>query len=301
MYNFLVTSKQGAWDLPAYEFERDRFGEHSSVAVMERFKKLTVAAIEELKSYPALFAYEGDQEPVRVGYIRRIKERGPSILIEYEFEPSIPPLHFSKISPLKTQLDIRKLEMSRTHWAVKDEDLLEVLHAAHLIDETFTNSAGHPGRVEEMRFKVALSFPGERRPYISEVAAELKRRLPKGALFYDRDFTAQLARPNLDTLLQKIYLNNSDLVVVFLSSEYEEKEWCGLEWRAIRAIIKNKSDHAVMLMRFDQTTIQGSLSIDGYVDLQEYGPVEVARMIVERVRLNELHQLNELPEFRPSI
>lgn len=294
MYNFLVTAKEDAWDLPAYEFERERFGEHSSTAVMERFKKLTVTAIEELKSNPALFAYEGDQAPLRVGYIRRIKERGPSILIEYEFETSIPQIPFSKIAPLKTRLDIRKWEMSRTHWAVKDENLLEILHSAGLIDETLTNSAGQPGRVEEMRFKVALSFPGEKRPYISEVAAELKRRLPRGAVFYDKDFTGQLARPNLDTLLQKIYLNNSDLVVVFLSAEYERKEWCGLEWRAIREIIKNKSDHAVMLMRFDQATIQGSFSIDGYVDLKEYSPIEVARMIVERVRLSE-------PEFHPSI
>lgn len=297
MYNFLVTSKDGAWDLPAYEFERERFGEHSSAAVMENFKKLTAAAIEELKSYPALFAYEGDQGTVRVGYIRRIKERGASILIEYEFEDGIPNFQFSKIASLKTQLDIRKWEMSRTHWAVKDEDLLDILHSAGLIDETFTNSVGQPGRVEEMRFKVALSFPGEKRGYISELAAELKRRLPKGSVFYDKDFTAQLARPNLDTLLQKIYLNNSDLVVVFLSSEYEKKEWCGLEWRAIREIIKNKSDHAIMLMRFDQATIQGSFSIDGYVDLNEYSAIEAARMIVERVRLSELPSV----DFRPSI
>ncbi len=135
-----------------------------------------------------------------------------------------------------------------------------------------------------MRFKVALSFPGEKRDYISEVAAELKRRLPRGTVFYDRDFTSQLARPNLDTLLQKIYLNNSDLVVVFLSSDYEMKQWCGLEWRAIRDIIKNKSDHSIMFMRFDNASVQGSFSIDGYVDLNEYDPVQAARLIVERVR-----------------
>jgi hypothetical protein len=152
-----------------------------------------------------------------------------------------------------------------------------------------------PARVEDMRFKVALSFPGERRRYVSAVAAELKRRLPRGSVFYDKDFMAQLARPNLDTLLQKIYLENSDLIVVFLSAEYDQKQWCGLEWRAIRELIKKKSDHAIMLMRFDQGTIQGSLSIDGYVDLEEYTPIEAAQMIVERVRLGELLSL----DFRP--
>jgi hypothetical protein len=114
------------------------------------------------------------------------------------------------------------------------------------------------------------------------------RALGDGTVFYDKDFTAQLARPNLDTLLQRIYLNNSDLVVVFLCSEYEQKEWCGLEWRAIRNIIKNKNDHAIMFMRFDRAEIEGAMSIDGYVDLDEYTPIQVARMIVERVRLNDL-------------
>ena len=288
LYNLLVTARVGAWDVSAYEYDRERFCEHTAETLQNRFNKLTASKIEELKSFPALFCYEGQKEVVRVGYIRRIKERGRSLLIEYEFEDDIPAFNFSDIAHLKVQLDISEWEMNRTHWAIKDEDLFEILASIGLIDNTFVNQGGQPGRVEEIRFKVALSFPGERREYVAAVAAEIKKRLGVGSVFYDRDFTAQLARPNLDTLLQKIYLNNSDLVVVFLSEDYERKEWCGLEWRAIRNIIKNKSDHALMFMRFDNAAIQGSFSIDGYVDLKEYSPVQAARLIVERVRLNEL-------------
>jgi hypothetical protein len=43
-----------------------------------------------------------------------------------------------------------------------------------------------------------------------------------------------------------------------------------------------------MFLRFDAADVSGTLSIDGYVDLEEYSPIQVARMIVERVRLNEL-------------
>ncbi|MGF6975535.1 hypothetical protein QFZ94_003985 [Paraburkholderia sp. JPY465] len=57
---------------------------------------------------------------------------------------------------------------------------------------------------------------------------------------------------------------------------------------AIRNIIKNKNDHAIMFMRFDRADVSGAFSIDGYVDLDEYTPLEAARMIVERVRLNDL-------------
>lgn len=171
---------------------------------------------------------------------------------------------------------------------MKDEDLFDVLAKAGVASGTLVNQGNQPGRVEEIRFKVALSTPGENRDYVAKVADEVKRRLGAGTVFYDKDFTAQLARPNLDTLLQKIYLSNSDLVVVFVSSDYDRKQWCGIEWRAIRDIIKNKSDHALMFMRFDDTVIAGSFAIDGYVDLREHTPVEVARMIVERARLNDL-------------
>ena len=288
MYNLLVTSNVGAWDVSAYEFDRERFTEHTTETLSERFKKLTAAKIEELKAFPALFCYEGQNETVRVGYIRRIKERGKSLLIEYEFDEEIKPFNFSELVDYKIQLDIDKWEMGRTHWAVKDEDLFEVLAKAGVASRTLVNQGNQPGRVEEIRFKVALSFPGESRDFVVQVADEVKRRLGSGTVFYDKDFTAQLARPNLDTLLQKIYLSNSDLVVVFLSADYERKQWCGIEWRAIRNIIKNKSDHALMFMRFDDTVIAGSFAIDGYVDLREYTPLEAARMIVERARLNDL-------------
>ena len=290
MYNLLVTVAEGAWDLPAYEFDRTRFLEYTSASLKAKYGKLTAEVIEEIKSFPALFTYEGRIPEVKIGFIRRIKERGRTILIEYDFDTAIPPFSFAKMLPHTSSFDvgISDGEMHRTHWALKDEDLYELLRNAEIIAAP-PSPLGVPfGRVEEMRFKVALSFPGEKREYVSKVAEEVKKRLGTAAVFYDKDFTAQLARPNLDTLLQKIYLNNSDLVVVFLCNDYERKEWCGLEWRAVRTIIKNKNDHAVMFMRFDAADVSGTMSIDGYVDLDEYSAIEAARMIVERVRLNEL-------------
>ena len=292
MYNLLVTAAEGAWELPAYEFDRTRFLEYTVDSLKTRFGKLDAQTQEELKSLPTLFTYEGDDEPVRVGYIRRIRERGRSVLIEYEFDEAVLAFNFSELKSLEVKLDIQGWEMSRTHWAVKDEDLFELLASAGLVDASYVGEGRPTGRVEEMRFRVALSFPGEKREYVASVTAEVKKRLGRDTVFYDRDFTAQLARPNLDTLLQRIYLSNSDLVVVFLCAEYERKEWCGLEWRAIRNIIKNKNDHAIMFMRFDHADISGTFSIDGYVDLDEFTPLEAARMIVERVRLNDLPPAN---------
>ncbi len=289
MYNLLVTAQEGAWDLSAYEYDRTRFGEYTSVLNLEDLRQLSAATIDELISYPALFAYEGTTKPVRVGYIRHIKERGRTILIEYEFEKDIPEIPFDKIRGLRSRLDYVDWEENRTHWAVKEGNLFEILLSAGLIDEKFRNSNGKPGRVDELRFKVAVSFPGEKRNYVKEVVAELKRKLPRHTVFYDQDFTAQLARPNLDSLLQKIYLNNSDLVAVFLSEEYAQKFWCGLEWRALRNIIANKNEHTLMLMRFDNAAVEGLFLTDGYVDLNTCTPRQAAELILERVRLNETY------------
>lgn len=195
MYNFLVSGKKDAWDFDAYEYDRNRFGEYTSPALKERFKNLTPEVIEELKSYPALFAYEGYERDVRVGRLLRIKGRTRTVLIEYEFDSNIPAIPFAKIKDLKSRLDIEieNYEMGRTHWAVKDENLFEILHSAGLIDELSLGLTKDVSPLEEMRFKVALSFPGEKRRYVSKIAEKLKKRLLKGCLFYDKDFAAQLA------------------------------------------------------------------------------------------------------------
>lgn len=290
MFNFLVTAHDKAWNYSAYEmFDPGRFGEYTQPAIKDRFKVLDDAAIVELKKMPALFTYEGDgDQTAKIGYIKRITPRAKSILLEYEFETRIPEFPFSKLSAQHFRMNIGGFEMSRTHWAVKDGDLFEILLAGGVIDEALFYSFGPLEKIQDRRFKVALSFPGVKRAYIGEIVQELKRRLPRGSIFYDRDFTDELAVPNLDTLLQKIYLENSDLVVVFLCSEYEQKQWCGLEWRAIREHIKNRRDQTVMFMRFDDASVQGVFSTDGYVDLRNFNPTEAAGFIANRIRLNEL-------------
>lgn len=136
------------------------------------------------------------------------------------------------------------------------------------------------------RFDVALSFPGDRRRFIQKVAEVLAQQLHQGQVFYDRWYEAELARPNLDVHLQSIYRDEAELIVVFLCAQYEEKEWCGLEWRAIRDLIKQKQDKAIMLIRFDNTVISGLLSIDSYVDVGKRSSIDIGELIIQRLYLN---------------
>jgi hypothetical protein len=117
----------------------------------------------------------------------------------------------------------------------------------------------------------------------ASVAEHLKTHLGSNAVFYDTDYTAELARPNLDLRLQRIYHDNSDLIVVFLCTDYSAKEWCGLEWRAIRDIIKQREDAKVMLLRLDNEPDYGLFGIDGYIDISAWSPERTAEAIKKRL------------------
>lgn len=123
MYNLLVTAMEGAWDEGFYEYDKSRFLEYTNETIASALKELNDSHIQNLKSYPCLFAYEGEDSDVRIGYLTSIKERGRNLLIEFEFDQDIDPIPFSQILPVARLLDIRAWEMNRTHWAVKDEDL----------------------------------------------------------------------------------------------------------------------------------------------------------------------------------
>ena len=146
MYNLLVTARLGAWDEPFYEFDKSRFLEYTTESIAEAFKSLTPNLIEALKGYPCLFAYEGDEEDLRIGRFTSIRERGRKLFIEFEFDQNIPPIPFDSIKPIAPLLDIRDWEMNRTHWAVKDENLFERLVTADVLNQGQT---GEPVKLEK--------------------------------------------------------------------------------------------------------------------------------------------------------
>lgn len=133
MYNLLVTAEEGAWNGSHYEYDRSRFLEYTNDKLATAFNRLTKKQISTLKSIPCVFAYEGRNKGVRIGFLKSIKEKGRSIIIEFSFHPEIPEIPFSSIKPIASLLDIRDWEMNRTHWAVKDENLFQIFQDASLI------------------------------------------------------------------------------------------------------------------------------------------------------------------------
>ena len=86
-------------------------------------------------------------------------------------------------------------------------------------------------------------------------------------------------------LLQEIYGERSGLVAVFVCAECDAKLWCGIEWRKIRERGETGVDREIMYVRLGEGEVAGMTRLDGYLDARARSPEEVARMIVERIRL----------------
>jgi hypothetical protein len=142
-----------------------------------------------------------------------------------------------------------------------------------------------PIDITKQIFDVAFTFAGESRSLVEQVVRELERIIEKDNIFYDNNYVSQLARPSLDTLLQDIYRNRSRLIVVFLCEKYQEKKWCGLEFRAIKELIMEKEITKIMYIRLDDGQVDGVFKTDGYVDGTKFTPKELSRFINERISL----------------
>jgi hypothetical protein len=138
MYNLLVSGNPEAWDGSPWDMEMGRvLHEHEFTAapLSQKYRSLNDAAVEALLSFPALFAYEtSNKQPARIGCITRIRHRGNSVRVEYAIEPNLSPIAPDRLLALQLDLNVSDWEMNRTHWALKDVDLLPVLIEAGVVD-----------------------------------------------------------------------------------------------------------------------------------------------------------------------
>ena len=131
------------------------------------------------------------------------------------------------------------------------------------------------------KYSVSLSFAGENREYVDQVARFLEGRGVH--LFYDRNEQKKLwGTDGLETLTN-IYLNESDYVVMFISKAYSEKPWAIAERRAALSAAMSKKAEYVLPVRFDDTELPGIPPTIQYVDGTKYKPAELAALISDKI------------------
>ncbi len=134
MFNIMVTAGDNAWEEGAYVWDRSRMLEYTDDAIREPLKGLTEDNLKALSTLPTLFMYEHHAEGTpRVGTIKRIQQRGSEFRVIFEFDEHLPPINPEAIVAHKWDLHLADFEFSRTHWAVKDGDLLAILRQQGMI------------------------------------------------------------------------------------------------------------------------------------------------------------------------
>jgi len=289
IYNLIISGSDREWMGEPVLLELSRcVREYTSADLTTRYAALDANSITELKRAPCIFGYEiGHKLPPKFGYIREIVHRQEQVRIEYDLHNVEPFLSAADLEGMTFELDIGKLELYRTHWAVKEVNLPKELHARGITLPSAVRDIKNAVDVSTHAFDVALSFPGEVRPLVEEIAQELERRLGPNAYFYDNNYVSQLAQPSLDTLLQGVYAR-AKLDVVFLSADFQRKDWCGVEFRAVREIIFARENARVMFVRTDDGAVDGTFKTDGHVDARKFEAAQIAQFICER--LNVLKQ-----------
>ena len=130
-------------------------------------------------------------------------------------------------------------------------------------------------------FDIALSFAGEDRQYVEEVAKVL--RSMGFRVFYDKYETVSLWGKNLYTHLSEVYLQLARYVVVFISKHYKEKLWTNHERESAQARAFMEKREYILPARFDDTQIPGVLPTVGYIDLTGYSPRQFAELVKQKI------------------
>lgn len=158
MYNLFVAGNDEWWENGFAEIDKSRFLEYTSKNIADQFNNPSEKQINKLKSLPCLFAYERhNKKDGRIGYLKNIRKRDKTYLIEFEFDSNYPMINYEIIEKLAPLLDIGEWELNRTHWAIKDEDLLNrINHEFNL-------------NISKAPVKINLSSPKSSLPKISTV------------------------------------------------------------------------------------------------------------------------------------
>lgn len=161
----------------------------------------------------------------------------------------------------------------------------------------------------QVEFDIALSFAGEDRNYVDQVAHILKS---KGiSVFYDKFEEANLWGKNLYDYLSDIYRNKALYTIMFVSDNYNKKLWTNHERQAMQSRAFQENQEYILPARFDETEIPGLLPTIGYIPLNDKSPSDFCEVIFKKLVLSgrtipseqvrkSLSPLVKIPKIDPS-
>ena len=141
------------------------------------------------------------------------------------------------------------------------------------------------------RYDVCLSFAGEQRAYVEQVAEELRSAGVR--VFYDDYERAKLWGKNLYSHLHEIYTYSCEYCILFVSKDYAAKVWTNHERESAQARALESKGEYILPVRFDDTSIPGLMATVGYINGAEVSAAELAGLVVKK--LGDRPRNNYLP------
>lgn len=137
------------------------------------------------------------------------------------------------------------------------------------------------------KYHVALSFAGEDRGYVDEVAKRLQEKGVK--VFYDKFEETNLWGKDLYTYLSDVYQNQAFFTVMFISGDYKRKLWTNHERTNAQARAFSENREYILPAFFDTSVeVPGVLRTTGYVDLSKLTPDEFADKIIDKLEKSDV-------------
>jgi hypothetical protein len=141
------------------------------------------------------------------------------------------------------------------------------------------------------KYDVALSFAGENREYVAQVAKTLKSLGIR--VFYDEDQEIDMWGKDLPIHLEIIYGEKSETVVIFGSKYYAEKSYPRHELKAaLSKAIKSKKEY-ILPAKFDESKIPGIPDSTKFIDLRKYTPEKFAEIIIKKLKHLGIRSIDE--------
>lgn len=130
-------------------------------------------------------------------------------------------------------------------------------------------------------YDIALSFAGEDRDLVEQVAVGLRRR--RVHVFYDKFEQAGLWGKDLYQRLFDLYSSGSKYCVVFVSEHYVSKPWTRHEIKAAQARQLVAESEYILPVRLDDSRLPGLAETVGYVDARDLDAEGIVQLIMEKL------------------
>ena len=131
------------------------------------------------------------------------------------------------------------------------------------------------------QYQVALSFAGEQRHYVEEVARHLQAR--SIVVFYDGFERTRLWGKSGIEAFQEVFERRSGYVVMFISEAYVRKSWPRLERRAVLKRMAEDDREYVLPVRFDSTPVPDLPEEILYEKAEDHTPASLAVLVADKL------------------